>query len=251
MSHNSCGLCSVELQGIKIAQGKEIFVHDINLKFNCGELTALIGRNGAGKTTLLKAILGERSYEGELFFVDHNGNKMKNPRIGYVPQQMDFDRSIPISVEDFMISAKGGIPVWFGQKKEKKTEIYKNLERMNCGYLLKSKLGNLSGGELQRVLLALATEPIPDLLILDEPVSGVDMAGLDLFYKEVTRLRDEYHMAILLVSHDLNLIGEYADKVILLDKTVVAWDTPKDVFDTEAFKDAFGYLHVMKFKEER
>lgn len=115
------------------------------------------------------------------------------------------------------------------------------LEEMECGYLAERRLGALSGGELQRVLLALATDPVPDLLVLDEPVSGVDQAGLDLFYKRVTELRDRQHMAVLLVSHDLGLIREYADKVVLLDKTVVAEGEADEVFRTEAFRDAFGF----------
>ncbi len=112
---------------------------------------------------------------------------------------------------------------------------------MECGYLAERRLGALSGGELQRVLLALATDPVPDLLVLDEPVSGVDMAGLDLFYKRVTELRDKQHMAILLVSHDLGLIRKYADRVVLLDKTVVAQGDANKVFATDAFREAFGF----------
>ena len=80
---------------------------------------------------------------------------------------------------------------------------------------------------------------MPDLLILDEPVSGMDVSGLDLFYKNVTNLRDKYHIAILLVSHDLNLIKKYADKVILIDKTILAQGSPEDVFDTDVFKSSF------------
>ena len=115
------------------------------------------------------------------------------------------------------------------------------LDDMECGYLADRRLGALSGGELQRVLLALATDPVPDLLVLDEPVSGVDMAGLDLFYKRIMELRDEQHMAVLLVSHDLGLIRKYADKVVLLDKTVVAEGDADEVFRTAAFKEAFGF----------
>lgn len=115
------------------------------------------------------------------------------------------------------------------------------LEEMDCSYLAERRLGALSGGELQRVLLALATDPVPDLLVLDEPVSGVDLAGLDLFYKRVTQLRDQQHMAVLLVSHDLGLIRQYADKVVLLDKTILAEGDADAVFQTEAFLDTFGF----------
>lgn len=239
--HNSCGLCSIEMKNISVISGEDTLLDNVNLTFHCGELTALIGKNGAGKTTLLKTLLGERHYKGSISFTDHHGTVLPVPKIGYVPQHLDFDKSMPVSVADFIAAAKGGNAVWFGKNKKMKESIRKMLEDMECGYLGDRRLGALSGGELQRVLLALATDPVPDLLVLDEPVSGVDMAGLDLFYKRIMELRDEQHMAVLLVSHDLGLIRKYADKVVLLDKTVVAEGEANDVFRTEAFKEAFGF----------
>lgn len=239
--HNSCGLCSIEMKNISVISGEDTLLDNVNLTFHCGELTALIGKNGAGKTTLLKTLLGERHYKGSISFTDHHGTVLPVPKIGYVPQHLDFDKSMPVSVADFIAAAKGGNAVWFGKNKKMKESIRKMLDDMECGYLADRRLGALSGGELQRVLLALATDPVPDLLVLDEPVSGVDMAGLDLFYKRIMELRDEQHMAVLLVSHDLGLIRKYADKVVLLDKTVVAEGEANDVFRTEAFKEAFGF----------
>ena len=240
-SHNSCGLCSIEMKQISVISGEDTLLDDVNLTFHCGELTALIGKNGAGKTTLLKTLLGERHYKGSISFTDHHGTVLPVPKIGYVPQHLDFDKSMPVSVADFIAAAKGGKAVWFGKNKKMKESIHRMLDDMECGYLADRRLGALSGGELQRVLLALATDPVPDLLVLDEPVSGVDMAGLDLFYKRIMELRDKQHMAVLLVSHDLGLIRKYADKVVLLDKTIVAEGEADDVFRTEAFKEAFGF----------
>ena len=239
--HNSCGLCSIQMINISVISGEDTLLDDVNLTIHCGELTALIGKNGAGKTTLLKTLLGERHYKGSISFTDHHGTVLPVPRIGYVPQHLDFDKSMPVRVADFIAAAKGGKAVWFGKNKKMKESIRKMLDDMECGYLADRRLGALSGGELQRVLLALATDPVPDLLVLDEPVSGVDMAGLDLFYKRIMELRDEQHMAVLLVSHDLGLIRKYADKVVLLDKTVVAEGDADEVFRTDAFKDAFGF----------
>lgn len=239
--HNSCGLCSIEMKNISVTSGEDTLLDNVNLTFHCGELTALIGKNGAGKTTLLKTLLGERHYKGSISFTDHHGTVLPVPKIGYVPQHLDFDKSMPVSVADFIAAAKGGNAVWFGKNKKIKESIHKMLDDMECGYLADRRLGALSGGELQRVLLALATDPVPDLLVLDEPVSGVDMAGLDLFYKRIMELRDKQHMAVLLVSHDLGLIRKYADKVVLLDKTVVAEGDADEVFKTAAFKDAFGF----------
>ena len=239
--HNSCGLCSIEMKNISVISGEDTLLDNVNLTFHCGELTALIGKNGAGKTTLLRTLLGERHYKGSISFTDHHGTVLPTPKIGYVPQHLDFDKSMPVSVSDFIAAAKGGNAVWFGKNKKMKENIRKMLDDMECGYLAERRLGALSGGELQRVLLALATDPVPDLLVLDEPVSGVDVAGLDLFYKRIMELRDKQHMAVLLVSHDLGLIRKYADKVVLLDKTVVAEGEAADVFRTEAFKEAFGF----------
>ncbi len=240
--HNSCGLCSILLKDITVKSGDDILIENINLTFHCGELTALMGKNGAGKTTLLKAILGERPYTGEITFLRHDDSHAKKPIIGYVPQQLNFDRSTPLSVLDFMAASREKRPVWLGHKKEVRQSCQKRLEELNCAHVIDRVLGELSGGELQRVLLAMAIDPLPDLLILDEPVSGVDAAGLDLFYRMVTNLRDHYHMAIILVSHDLNLIRKYADKAVLIERTVKEEGDVSQVYATKAFREAFGYF---------
>ncbi len=240
--HNSCGLCRVEIENHSVKSRKDILLDNVNLEFHCGQLTALIGRNGAGKTTLLKAILGEKKYTGKIHYEKHDGKEMKNIIIGYVPQQLLFDKSMPVSVADFMMATKTKKPVWLGYSKQQKQNLKNRLQEMDCEHILDRKLGDLSGGELQRVLLTMAIEPMPDLLILDEPVSGVDATGLDLFYKKVTYLRNTYHIAVLLVSHDLALIRRYADKVVLLDKTVAEQGDAEDVFQTKAFQQTFGYF---------
>ena len=240
--HNSCGLCRVEIENLSVKSRKDILLDNVNLEFHCGQLTALIGRNGAGKTTLLKAILGEKKYTGKIHYEKHDGKEMKNIIIGYVPQQLLFDKSMPVSVADFMMATKTKKPVWLGYSKQQKQNLKNRLQEMDCEHILDRKLGDLSGGELQRVLLTMAIDPMPDLLILDEPVSGVDATGLDLFYKKVTYLRNTYHIAVLLVSHDLALIRRYADKVVLLDKTVAEQGDAEDVFQTKAFQQTFGYF---------
>lgn len=240
--HNSCGLCSIEIQNLIVKSGQDILLDTINLEFFCGQLTALIGKNGAGKTTLLKAILGERPYKGMISYKKHDETNIKRPIIGYVPQQLLFDRTTPVSVLDFILATQRKRPVWLGHTKTEKKAVLQKLEAFECASIINRRLGDLSGGELQRVLLALATDPMPDFLILDEPVSGVDVNGLDLFYKTVSDFRDRYHMAILLVSHDLSLIKKYADKAVLLDKTVAAYGEVSEVFHTKAFRSAFGYM---------
>lgn len=239
--HNSCGLCRVNIENLSVYDGKETIIQDVNMEFHCGELTALIGKNGSGKTTLVKALLGERPHSGKITYLNHEDGKIKKLTTGYVPQQLLFDKSTPVSVLDFMAATVSNRPVWLGHKKNTREIVQKRLDDFNVGHLIDSCLGDLSGGELQRVLLAVAIDPLPDLLILDEPVSGVDINGLDMFYKKVAELRHKYHMAILLVSHDLSLIKSYADRIVLMDKTVIAQGSPDEVYETKAFKDIFGY----------
>lgn len=239
-THNRCGLCQIDIENLSVYSGEDILIQDINMNFLCGQLTALIGKNGAGKTTLIRAILGERPYTGRIKYHRYDNKEMKRPTTGYVPQQLIFDRSMPVSVLDFMLASKRKKAVWQKHTQKEKMDVIKKLEKMKCEHVMNRRLGDLSGGELQRVLLAVATDPMPDLLILDEPVSGVDASGLDLFYHTVCDLRDTHHMAILLVSHDLPLIKQYADKAVLLDKKVVVQGDVADVFATEAFQRTFG-----------
>lgn len=239
--HNSCGLCRIDIKNLSVRDGREVILDNVNMSLACGELTAIIGRNGAGKTTLIKAIIGERSHSGQVTYLRHDGTEAVKPAIGYVPQRLSFDRSTPVSVMDFAAAAVGaGRPVWLGHSQAAKRAALDILERMECGALLDKRLGDLSGGELQRLLLAVAAADSPDLLILDEPVSGIDAAGLDTFYKMVGELRATGHMPILLVSHDLELIQKYADEVALIERTVIASGSPNDVFNGVEFKRTFG-----------
>ena len=160
-------------------------------------------------------------------------------RTGYVPQQLEFDRSSPVTVMDFMAASLSHVPVFLGVGQKTKEKVRAALARTHCEKLEKRPLGALSGGELQRVLLALALTPQPDLLILDEPVSGVDQNGLESFYQTVDELKRTNHMAILLVSHDLDVVRRYADRVVLMQGTVVRQGDPETVFDSDEFAQVF------------
>ena len=217
---------------------------DVNLELHCGGITAVIGANGAGKTTMLRAILGDQRHTGRVLFSDHNGNEVSSIKIGYVPQKLDFDISSPVSVTDLFSAVRARRPAFWGAGRRHKEHISKRLREAGCENLSSRRLGELSGGELQRIMLALALDPIPDLLILDEPVSGVDAGGLDQFYKTVSELRLHYHMAIILVSHDLELVARYADNVALIGGRLLAFGPPEYVYATKEFKDVFGGLRL-------
>ena len=248
--HQSCGLCHISLEDVGVTIDKQALLSHINIHIHCGQLTALIGQNGAGKTTLLRAILGEVPYSGKISHKDFNDKSLSKVTIGYVPQSLDFDREAPITVEDFLACIFTNRTVWTGISKKKKKKILAALQKVKGQDLLKSPLGKLSGGELQRVLLAMAITPQPDLLVLDEPVSGIDHNGLAMFLDTVTDLKKEHHMAILLVSHDLSLVKEYADYLVLLNKQVLAQGPPEEVFASKEFVSTFG-VHTTHAHSEK
>ena len=234
-----CRLCRIEVDKLTVSFGAQTPLKDVSLHIHCGELTALIGTNGAGKTTLLRALLGQIEYTGTIRHLTSDGRPAADLRTGYVPQQLEFDRSSPVTVMDFMAGSLSRRPVFLGVSKRTRERVLAALERTHCAQLADRTLGALSGGELQRVLLALALTPQPDLLILDEPVSGVDQNGMETFYQTVDELKRRNHMAILLVSHDLSVVERYADRVVLMQGTVIKQGSPEVVFDSPEFEQVF------------
>lgn len=236
---STCRLCRIEVDHLNVNAGSQVLLKDASLHVHCGELTALIGANGAGKTTLLRALLGQVEYSGMVRHLTSDGRPAADVRTGYVPQQLEFDRSSPVTVMDFMAASLSRRAVFFGVGRKTKERVKAALARTHCDQLHARPLGALSGGELQRVLLALALTPQPDLLILDEPVSGVDQNGLESFYQTVDELKHSNHMAILLVSHDLDVVRRYADRVVLMQGTVIKQGDPQSVFASPEFEAVF------------
>lgn len=239
MSH--CGLHCLKIENIGVALDGQTLLEQVCLHAHCGQLTAIVGRNGAGKSTLLKAVLGEIPHTGTVTFSGHNGTPLSEhkPRIGYVPQKLDLDRNSPVTVYDLLLSLSSRYPAFLPRPKRLVSRFSEHLARFDAAALLDSPLGKLSGGERQRVLLAAAILPMPDLLILDEPVAGVDQNGMAELYRLLDQLKKE-DMVILMVSHDLDYVRKNADRVVLLDKTVEASGTPDAVFASAAFQKAFG-----------
>ena len=237
--HVNCRLCRIELSHVGVTAGADTLLEDVSFHIHCGQLTALVGPNGAGKTTLIKALLGQTPHTGVIRHVDADGHDFPAPRIGYVPQQLPFDKQMPVTVTDFLAASLTRRPVWTGIGKKTRAQVLEALALARAEKLANRQLGQLSGGELQRVLLAMALTPTPDLLVLDEPVSGVDQNGLCLFLDTVSALKKSRHMAILLISHDWSLVRRYADTMVLLNKTVLCEGAPDTVFGCETFREAF------------
>lgn len=234
-----CGFHCIKMKDIGVSFGGQVVLEHVNLHIHCGSLTALIGRNGAGKSTLIKAILGEIPHSGTITFSDTENGRIRKMKVGYVPQSLNLEANTPMDVYDLITSFRYDVPVFWKSKKCYQ-EIKEALAEFEADYLIDQPVGSLSGGELQRVLLSMAVMDNPNLLLLDEPVSGIDKNGMDLFYEKMDYLRRNYDMSIILISHDLDYVAKYADKVVLLDKTILAEGNPKEVFESDAFGHVFG-----------
>ncbi|MCX5698940.1 MAG: metal ABC transporter ATP-binding protein [Candidatus Omnitrophica bacterium] len=235
----TCEHCCTKIDNLTVKFGDNAILDNVNLHVNCGEVIGVVGPNGAGKTTLLRTILGEIHYQGRIRF-QIEGSVSKRPKIGYVPQKLQFDLSSPISVADIVASAISSHPVWIGINHDLLEKVKSVLSLFSAEHLLKRRIGELSGGELQRVLLAIAMTPEPDLLLLDEPASGVDVKGLSLFYQIVDDLRKKHDIAVILVTHDLAGVSCYVDRLILLNRSVIAEGEPKAVLSNEKLVKTFG-----------
>ncbi len=235
----SCGhSCCLRVENLSVRIGTDSILKDVNLHVHCGEMVALIGPNGAGKSTFLKAILGQREYSGTIAFSEP-GQRSRKPRIGYVPQSPTFDPSDPVSVADLFACCMSKRPAFLGLGKSMRDLVLECLERVHGEDLIDKRVGTLSGGELQRVLLALALEPMPNILILDEPLSGVDVEGMETLMDMLDEIRKTYDLSILMTTHDFSMLPRYADQVVLIDHGIKIQGTPEAVLDSEAFHTAF------------
>ncbi len=236
-----CGFHCIKMKDIGVSFGDQVVLEHINLHIHCGSLTAVIGRNGAGKSTLIRAIMGEIPHTGSITFTDTENGHMKKLKIGYVPQSLNLEKNTPMDVYDLIASFRYNTPIFMKSKKVSE-EIREALAEFEAEHLIHQPVGKLSGGELQRVLLSMAVMDRPNLLVLDEPVSGIDKNGMDLFYEKMDYLRKNYDMSIILISHDLDYVAKYADKVVLIDKTVLADGSVGEVYDSKAFHQVFGEM---------
>lgn len=233
--HHSCCL---RIQDLSVQIGSEYILKDINMHVHCGEMVALIGPNGAGKSTLLKAVLGQQDYNGVISF-SVPGQRNRKAKIGYVPQSPSFDPGDPVTVSDLFACCMSRRPAFTGLSKTMRENVSGFLARVHAEDLIDKRVGTLSGGELQRVLLALALEPMPNVLILDEPLSGVDVEGIDSLMDMLDEIRKSYDLSIVMTTHDFDVLSKYADQVVLMDQSILCSGTPEEVLTSDAFRQAF------------
>ena len=221
MSSNNKTL--VELNNAGFKQNGKWLVEGVSLKVEKGKIVTLIGPNGSGKSTTAKIALGiYKNIEG-------NVEKYTN-KIGYVPQKISIDWTLPLRVYDFMLLTEN----------IKEEAIDEALTLTGVIHLKNKNLGNLSGGEFQRVLIARAISKKPELLVLDEPVQGVDYTGEIALYELIKRISDTLNCGILLISHDLHTVMTATDHVVCLNGHVCCSGTPMDVAKNNEYKTLFG-----------
>ena len=204
-------------------RGKTILT-DVSLQIQSREIITLIGPNGAGKTSLIRILLGlTLASFGEVA-------RQRNLRVGYVPQGIHVSDVMPLRVCDFL-NVTGLYSI---------EECQQMLDEVSCEYLLTSPMQNISGGEMQRVLLARALLKKPQLLVLDEPASGMDIIGQQALYETIRHIRDKHDCGILMVSHDLHLVMAATDRVICLNTHICCTGHPDDVSEHPEYLKLFG-----------
>ena len=229
-------LHTLSIRNLTVRKGGVPILEGVDADIRCGEVTALVGPNGAGKTTLLQAILGQVPYTGEIRFCRAQEHGEGEPRIGYVPQHLPLDRDAPVTVLDFFALSSQRRPVFLGSSRKTRAAARECLERAGVAHLLRRPLGRLSGGELQRVLFALALRDDPDILLLDEPSEGL----APLIVREIgTTLQalKAQRLSLLLVEQNYHLALRVADRVYVMNKGQIVYQgTPAGLEADEEVK---------------
>lgn len=208
---------------ISFKRQQKNILHNINLQLKAKQITTIIGPNGAGKSSLLKILLGlEKPSTGRV-------ERRHQLKLGYMPQRLRQHSNLPVNVSRFLAFSGAN-----------KTDIQSILDKLSISNIANTLLSQVSGGELQRVLLARALLRQPNLLILDEPVQGVDINGQNELYQLFDQLRDEYQCGILMVSHDLHLVMSATDQVICLNQHICCSGHPEQIKNDPAYLQLFG-----------
>jgi len=223
----------LKVKNLKVQINNEKIIENLSFEVKKGEVLTILGPNGAGKTVLLKTLLGIYPFEGEIVWKE-------GVRIGYVPQRLPFIKNIPITVEEF-----------FKLKNLSKKEIENILNEIGFKENLKKEVGNLSSGQFQRILIGWALAKNPEVLLFDEPMTGIDIKGEETIYTLLKRLKEKRGLTLLLVTHDLSVVYKFSDFVICLNKYPVCQGAPKDVLSPETLRNLYGeeikfYQHYHK-----
>jgi zinc transport system ATP-binding protein len=218
----------LDIVDLTVRRARELLLDGVSLALTPGSITVIVGPNGAGKSTLIAAVLGQIEFAGRIRF-----HWRGNERIGLVPQRFVMDRTLPLTAGEFLALSRQRRPVCLGIAAPTRARIEALLASAGLGGLASRSLAVLSGGETQRLLLANAMDPMPELLLLDEPATGLDEAAVRGFEQRLLAARDESGVTVLMVSHDLAQVRRLADRVILLDRAVTRRGAPSEVLEDD------------------
>ncbi len=240
----------IKFDNLSVSYSKYYALEDINLEILDNSFTAVLGPNGGGKTTFLKIILGLiKPSSGQILIKGKKPSELANKTIGYVPQIKTLDRTFPaLSIELVISGLRGNWP-----SKMKTEEINKalfSLKQVGAEHLANRSLSELSGGELQRIFLARSFVREPDLLLLDEPATGVDAVGESDIYNIIGDYKAKTNATIIMVTHDWEAAYHHASKVLLLNRSQICFNEPDIAFKEENLRKAFshiGHSHTMVF----
>jgi zinc transport system ATP-binding protein len=232
----------LSLRDVTVSRGGKPILMGVTADVVRGKMTALIGLNGSGKSTLLRTLVGEFPYAGQILYrCGHDHSRPRPEYIGYVPQRLSIDSRLPLTVRDLMGLALARWPLFLGLGHHLTQRIVSLLDRVGVPHLLDVPVEGLSGGQLQRVLLALALDPKPELLLLDEPAAGIDFKDQQKFYELIARISREDGSTVLLVSHDLSVVSRFAEHVLCLSEGKIRCQGhPKAVLTTDVLAETFG-----------
>ena len=214
---------AIEFERVNLTLGATSILEDVSFNVEAATLHCIVGANGGGKTALVRSLLGQMPPSGRISIEWRDGRV-----IGYVPQSLDFDKSLPITVRDFLAMTTQRRPVFLGVSRARRAEIERTLARLGLAGKLQAKLGSLSGGERQRVLLAQALIPEPALLVLDEPTTGLDVAGKEILESTIVEFVKAGGTAVW-INHDIGQVSKIADAVTYVDRKVLLNGAPRDV----------------------
>jgi|SRR3989344_5344249 len=205
----------LEVQNLKVEADGRAIIENVSFSVRKGEVLAIVGPNGAGKSTLFRALLGLMPYTGTVAWAP-------DIKIGYVPQKLALERDLPLTVREFL------------QLKSK------NLKSVMADagiheHILDHSLGVISGGELQRVLIAWALLGNPNVLLFDEPTAGIDVSGEETVYTLLKKLHDSHELTVLLISHDMNVVSQYTNNVLCLDRQMVCFGETQSTMHSQKF----------------
>jgi zinc transport system ATP-binding protein len=217
----------VTIEDLHVALGGKAILQGVHANLTRNRVTALIGLNGAGKSTFLRALVKEVPYTGKItFHCGHDHTRPDPKHVGYVPQKLRIEANLPLTVYDLFTLALQRRPLFFGARRSVRNRLGDMLRNVGAQALVDAPVDKLSGGELQRVLLALALDPSPELLLLDEPAAGIDFKEEEKFYDVIADLNKRTGVTILLVSHDLSVVTKLAHDVLCLEGGRIACHGP-------------------------